>query len=80
MKLKDIRPLPSINEELDTKFYALSEIETSYDQFKSHQTEDNKFVDLLLSDEHYNLTYKDRPYRIKAVRTTTDKAIDKIHM
>ena len=78
MKLKDIRPLPSINEELDTKFYALSEIETSYDQFKSHQTEDNKFVDLLLSDEHYNLTYKDRPYRIKAVRTTTDKAIDKI--
>ena len=80
MKLSDIRLLPSINEELDTKFYALSEIETSYNQFKSHQTEDNKFVDLLLSDEHYNSIYSSRSYRVKTVKTTTGESIDKMKM
>ena len=94
MKLSDLRPKRSINEQneekldlesrnvnqslkdADNKFYSIPEIEKSYEEFKSHQTEDLKFVDLLLSDEHYNSIYSDRSYRVKAVKTTTDEAID----
>ena len=64
----------------EKKYYSISEIEKSYKEFKSHQTEDLKFVDLLLSNEHYNSIYSDRSYRVKAVKTTTDEAIDKIQM
>ena len=76
--LKKKRSEKSEIKDVDSKFYSLTEIEKSYEIFKSHQTKDSKFVDLLLSDDHYNLTYKDRPYRIKAVKTETNKAIDKI--
>mgnify|MGYP001149907985 CR=1 FL=1 len=64
----------------DNKFYSIPEIEKSYEEFKSHQTEDLKFIDLLLSDEHYNSIYSDTSYRVKAVKTTTDEAIDQIEM
>ena len=64
----------------DSKFYSLSEIEKSYDLFKSHQTKNDEFVDLLLSVEHYDLIYGNRSYRVKTIKTTTDASIDKMKM